>query len=442
MTALRGDAAGIHRLPTFPSKPRVFVLSDIENEPDDQQSLVWYLLYCNEFETRGICAVTSAWLSTRTAPESMHKIIKGYGAVVDNLNKHAHPEAQYPSEEVLAALVSSGSPVYGKEALALPLSDGARNLVDKLEESPKPLWVISWGSTNVLAEALRHIRKTRTPETEAELHTRLRVYTISDQDDTGDWIRSTFANVTYICSIHGFGASDMSAWQGISHPISRGDLSKVSSEWLGTHIQKGALGAVYPTSMLIMEGDTPALLYLIQNGLGHPEWPGFGSGGGRYRAVNVGSAHYADVIDTIIDVDGTSRTDNKATICRWRDHFQNDFATHMRWSLTPDFHAASHPPVPIINGHQGPDFLTVKVKSGEIVLLDAGRSLDPDHPDDNSQLEFQWYQYAEPTLNLPAQHWLPHTSIDGMANHIILQVSNKNACFLCAGTSGLSWMLA
>lgn len=495
-----------NRLPAFPFKPRVFILSDIENEPDDQQSLVRYLLYCNEFDTRGICAVTSAWLSDRTAPESMLNIIAAYSAVVDNLNKHVHPSAQYPSAESLSRIVSSGatvrepsrfslgfkqyinntaSKVYGKQALALPLSEGARNLVNSIEESSKPLWVISWGGTNVLAEALQYIRETKPPVEETALHARLRVHTISDQDDTGDWIRSYFPNVFYICSVHGFGAFDMSAWQGISHPISRGDLSKTSIEWLAANVQKGPLGAAYPTSLHIMEGDTPTFLYLIQNGLGSPEWPNFGGWGGRYRAVNVGSAHYADVVDVIIDVDGSARTDNKATIARWRDHFQNDVATRMSWSLTPDFGNASHPPVPIVNDHQGPEFLLIKVKSGDTIILDASKSLDPDRPEDNSQLDYQWYQYNEPTLNhpigaqavprcnlrpllppsgaegylayndcgfedvalgpkiavkvpdskapgimnYPAQHWLPHTGIEGMSYHIIAQVSNKNTEF-------------
>ncbi|KAL2831038.1 DUF1593-domain-containing protein [Aspergillus pseudoustus] len=473
------NGTDLTRLPSFPSKPRVFILSDIENEPDDQESLVRYLLYANEFETCGICAVTSAWLPTRTAPETMRKIVKAYGEVVGNLNKHVHPEAQYPTEESLMALVTSGAPVYGKEALSLPLSEGARMLVDRVEESTEPLWVISWGGTNVLAEALQHIRATKPTAEEAALHSRLRVYTISDQDDTGEWIRNTFPAVSYICSIHGFGAFDMSAWQGISHPNSGGDFSKVTQSWLQAHIQKGLLGAFYPTPMHIMEGDTPTFLYLIQNGLGHPERPDFGSWGGRYRAINVGSAHYADVVDTVLNADGTKRTDSKVTISRWRDHFQNDFVNRMSWALTPDFWAARHPPVPMVNGHQGPGFLIRKVVCGDVVTLDASETYDPDHPGDISHLEFQWYQYLEPTIShpigaeavprctirgpggslaindagfesvslgptveltipdakkpgvfgLPAHHWLPYTGVTGMEYHIILQVSQKDAEF-------------
>ena len=37
-------------------KPRVFVLTDIENEPDDAMSMVRFLLYANEFDIEGLIA--------------------------------------------------------------------------------------------------------------------------------------------------------------------------------------------------------------------------------------------------------------------------------------------------------------------------------------------------------------------------------------------------
>jgi predicted outer membrane protein len=41
------------------SRPRVFVLTDIENEPDDATSLVRLLVYANQFEIEGLAATTS-----------------------------------------------------------------------------------------------------------------------------------------------------------------------------------------------------------------------------------------------------------------------------------------------------------------------------------------------------------------------------------------------
>lgn len=98
----------LEKLPTVAKKPRIFILTDVLNEPDDSQSLVRYLLYSNEFDTRGICATTSTWLRSSTHPEELCRIITAYGDVVDNLNKHVHPSCQYPSAESLLSLVTSG----------------------------------------------------------------------------------------------------------------------------------------------------------------------------------------------------------------------------------------------------------------------------------------------------------------------------------------------
>jgi hypothetical protein len=46
------------KLQTYAQKPRVFILSDISNEPDDAESLCRYLLYSNQFETEGLVGTT------------------------------------------------------------------------------------------------------------------------------------------------------------------------------------------------------------------------------------------------------------------------------------------------------------------------------------------------------------------------------------------------
>src|SRR5262249_48956465 len=45
----------------FVGKPRVVVLSDIGNEPDDQMSFVRLLLYSNELDLESLIATTSTW---------------------------------------------------------------------------------------------------------------------------------------------------------------------------------------------------------------------------------------------------------------------------------------------------------------------------------------------------------------------------------------------
>jgi hypothetical protein len=50
-----------------PDKPRVFVLTDIENEPDDAQSMVRFLTYANQFDVEGLVATTSVHQRDKTA---------------------------------------------------------------------------------------------------------------------------------------------------------------------------------------------------------------------------------------------------------------------------------------------------------------------------------------------------------------------------------------
>ena len=52
-----------------PGRPRVVVLTDMGNEPDDQMSFARLLLYSNEMELQGLVATTSTWQKNRVQPE-------------------------------------------------------------------------------------------------------------------------------------------------------------------------------------------------------------------------------------------------------------------------------------------------------------------------------------------------------------------------------------
>ncbi len=141
-----------------------------------------------------------------------------------------------------------------------------------------------------------------------------------------------------------------------------------------------------------MEGDTPSFLYLIPNGLGVPERPDYGGWGGRYEKAERGAGLYTDTLDTVRGLDGESYTSNKATVWRWREAFQNDFAARMDWTITSSYKEANHNPVVVLNGIAGKDVVRVDVKSGERVELTAAGTSDPD----GDRLSFQWFQYREP----------------------------------------------
>jgi len=54
-----------------PIKPRVIILTDVLNEPDDSQSLIRALLYSNDIDIRGLVATTSTWQRTAVHPEEI-----------------------------------------------------------------------------------------------------------------------------------------------------------------------------------------------------------------------------------------------------------------------------------------------------------------------------------------------------------------------------------
>jgi hypothetical protein len=66
------------RVDPYVEKPRVFVLTDIANESDDQMSLVRFLVYSSEYEVDGLVATTSTWLREKPRPDVIHDVIDAY----------------------------------------------------------------------------------------------------------------------------------------------------------------------------------------------------------------------------------------------------------------------------------------------------------------------------------------------------------------------------
>mgnify|MGYP006178826495 CR=1 FL=1 len=72
-------------------------------------------------------------------------------------------------------------------------TEGSDLIIKLLEEKDsRPLWISVWGGANTLAQALYKIKETKSSDEAARLTAKIRVYTISDQDDSGIWIRNNF----------------------------------------------------------------------------------------------------------------------------------------------------------------------------------------------------------------------------------------------------------
>ncbi|SDK96297.1 Protein of unknown function [Catalinimonas alkaloidigena] len=404
------------------TRPRVLVLTDIEADPDDAQSMVRFLAYANEFDIEGLIATTSTHQRIRVVPESLHQLVDAYGQVQPNLARHADG---FPTAKALKGMIKQGLPRYGMEGVGEGQdSEGSDWIIRVLEKlDARPVYVAVWGGVNCLAQALWKIQHTKSKAQARTLYQKLRVYTISDQDDAGPWIRKTFPDVFYIVSP---GSYRHATWVGITGFIPEAQQEVNSNAWLEEHIQQGhgPLGAAYPDVAYGMEGDTPSFLGLIPNGLNDPEHPNYGGWGGRYElytpayeapatAPQPGRTQggamvtgpeagpetrpiWTNADDTYtplrsspwgrpVVADTITYTSPQVTLWRWLEDFQHDFAARMDW-MVMDYAEANHPPVPRLTH---PDVL--QVKSGEIFSLNATGTTDPD----GDGLSYYWFQYPE-----------------------------------------------
>lgn len=428
-------------------KKRVIVLTDIEADPDDTQSLIRFLLYSNQWDIEGLVATTSIHQKTRVFPASIHQVLGAYKKVYPNLLLH---EKGFPTHEDLSKKVKKGLPVYGMQGVGVNQdSEGSNWIVDQLMKSDdRPIWFSIWGGPNTLAQALFKIKSTLSAAQAAKIYQKVRIYTISDQDDSGPWIRKNFPDIFFVVT-PGYSYSN-ATWLGMSAKAPGSDLESVSNEWLAHNIQQGhgPLGALYPDVAYGMEGDTPAFLGLIENGLNNANHPNIGGWGGRYenylpafRDSNSGGfkrenwpkdepetrAIWTNAEDSLRGLDKQAYKSNLATIWRWRKAVQHDFAARIDWT-TKSYKEVNHPPV-VKTSHP----LAFTVKSGEEFFLNAEGTIDPD----GDSMSYLWFQYKEAGTYpgyistrpySPNLYRLPITApqVDSPKTiHFILQVTDK-----------------
>ncbi len=386
-------------------KERVFVLTDISNEPDDEESMVRFLVYSNQYDIEGIVATTSTWLKNKTREDLIRRQVETYGQVRNNLLVH---EPGFPTIEQLLAVVATGQTNYGMDAVGKGKSTlGSRLLLaaaDKTDE--RPIWVCLWGGANTLAQALWGARAERTPEDLKKLIKKLKVYSISDQDDAGAWLRREFSDLFYVVSPSSPDGKEYcrATWTGISGDRfykngPRFKFDMVDNPWLEENIinNHGSLGSLYRKLAYIMEGDSPTFLGLINNGLGSAVSPSYGGWGGRYvyyRCYGETHAIWTNNIDSrdcVADDSGRVECSDQATIWRWREQFQNDFAARMDWCVANEYSKANHNPVAVLNGDKTKNVIEITTTPNSNIELSAAGSSDPD----GNKFKISWYIYSE-----------------------------------------------
>jgi hypothetical protein len=430
-----------------PYRQRLIIETDAGGDPDDEQSLIRFLLYANEWDVEGIIANRPVAIDgenknpVRDGLGIVRRLLDAYGQVQPKLLLH---DRRFPSRELLWTVTVPG---YDDR------DDGVRLVQAALEkDDPRPIWFLNWGTNqgsakSSLRRALDKVLVGRGHAVYAELKHKLR---LCSDDQFGDhtWrIAPPFSLWIYPYRPD----FDGGRWYHRFSPLTRAaggfDLRR---DVLEGH---GPLGALYPTNTHLpqKEGDSLTFLYLVPTGLGDPNHPEYGSWAGRFGPMtkselfpetsggaNVLAAPVPsglpatagqptddppvernyfcpNVRDTI-----AGKSNRDFTLSRWAAHIQNDFRARLDWCVK-DFASANHPPIPAVRGG-----LRRTVKPGETIELDVSPSTDPD----GQPLSFEWLFYPESTGYTGAAPQFTHGSTPKLLVTIPASAAGKSLHFI------------
>ncbi|QEC53513.1 uncharacterized protein DUF1593 [Anseongella ginsenosidimutans] len=382
-------------------KPRIVVLTDIapnDHEPDDMESMVRLLVHADQFEIEALIA-TTGWNNTGGSEriDFIHDALNAYEKDLPNLKKRSDQErftgdesrqqiGYWPAADYLRSRTVMGSTKMGMKFIGEGNDSKGSNLIIEMadENDDRPIWVSVWGGANTFAQAIWRVQQERTPEELKAFLNKFRVYTITDQDrpwSEGDtvsyaisahqWIRKFEEDLLFLwCE---------SAWKH------QNGIGRSNWDDYALHIQKhGNLGAIYPKYKWGVEGDTPAFMHVMPNGLSDPDIPTQVSWSGYFEF----GLSPDNLTHCYTNYTGEPYNIATAYFKYFYPAIFNNFAARMDWAKEGK---GNRNPVIIINRDKGISPIEIACKTGKKIKLDASKTFDPD----GDRLRYKWWVVPE-----------------------------------------------
>lgn len=408
--------------------------------------------------------------SWRWAPDErfIDDAVDIYEKVYPNLKVH---DPTYPTPAELRSKIRWGNVKFdGEMAEDTPGSDLIKALL--LDDRPGPLYLLAWGGQSTIARALKSIEDQYkgTPQWAAikeKVSRKAILSTSGDQDDTGaNYIRPTWPDIrTHRAGLGGVslgygafvGASEENArYYGVDwmreNVSSQGPFGAFERVWGdGKQMVKGDIMDYFglagltadelkaqgyavwmaprPKGEFLGEGDTFTYLNLVANGLtGWGDatpggWAGHGLENGAPRVARPGGMGAVPAgFGTRSGARPPSPDPNFVPAA------QNELAARIKWSVTPTFAGANHPPRVTLRTSE-----RISARAGETVRLEGAAS-DPD----GNVVRARWWQWkdvdtypgqvsiASPSA-LATNVQIPADAAPGQTIHLVLEATDDGA---------------
>ena len=254
---------------SVPVKPRILISTDIGGtDPDDNQSMIHFLMYSDKFNTEGLISSPSYGEGTK---QHILEMIALYEKDLPKLQKH---NKSFPSPNALRAITKQGRQGPAPFAGYTTATEGSDWIVKCARKKSKlPLWVLVWGGLDDVAQALHDA---------PDIRKNIKIYWIGGPNKK--WSTNSYAYIVQNFPDLWF-IEVNSSYYGFFSNNGMHDSVKTTN-YYDRHINgAGYMGKDFKNYYKgnVKMGDTPSLLYMMD---GDPNNPTKESWGGSFEKFN------------------------------------------------------------------------------------------------------------------------------------------------------------